>query len=96
MSIASARGAATGEVTGRNGVVATSENTRPGSPLVGKFGGINDGLAGAPNAVGEQASVIGRIGQPWMKVLLECDDRYRQFLTVKKPAVASQFQTSVQ
>jgi dienelactone hydrolase len=36
---------------------------------------------------------IGRIGLSWMKVFLECDTRYKQFLT--KPTDASEFQTTV-
>jgi dienelactone hydrolase len=90
-----------------------------------QFGGTNDGLAGSPmpddqyNSIpmttskllyviqggshfvantpaGESSSyAIGRLGLSWMKVFLECDDRYRQFLTVK-PSDASEFMTTVQ
>jgi dienelactone hydrolase len=44
-------------------------------------------------AAGEVAYAIGRIGLSWMKVFLECDVRYKQFLT--KPADASEFMTTV-
>lgn len=37
---------------------------------------------------------IGRFGLSWMKVYLECDDRYRQFLPVK-PSDADTFETDV-
>lgn len=37
---------------------------------------------------------IGRLGLSWMKVFLECDVRYKQFLTVK-PSDASEFETTV-
>jgi dienelactone hydrolase len=36
----------------------------------------------------------GQIGLSWLKVFLECDARYKQFL--KKPGDASEWQTTVQ
>ena len=43
---------------------------------------------------GEIPYAIGQIGLSWLKVFLECDARYKQFL--KKPSDASEWQTTVQ
>jgi hypothetical protein len=41
------------------------------------------------------SGAIGRYGLSWMKVFLEGDDRYRQFLTAGKPAGTQDYRTNV-
>jgi dienelactone hydrolase len=89
------------------------------------FGGTADGLAGPPMPQNQYMSIpattpkelyvvnggphqvandpagqggnIGRIGLSWMKVFLECDDRFKQFIVAgAKPSDASEFDTTVQ
>jgi hypothetical protein len=63
-------------------------------------GGEVDGfraISATPSASsdhGRRAYAIGQIGLSWLKVFLECDARYKQFL--KKPSDASEWQTTVQ
>jgi dienelactone hydrolase len=85
------------------------------------FGGTADGLAGPPMPDNQYNSIpastpkalyvinggshlvandpttnanIARLGLSWMKVFLECDTRYKQFIPVM-PADASEFKTTV-
>jgi hypothetical protein len=38
---------------------------------------------------------IGRYGLSWLKVFLESDERYRQFLTAGKPAGTADYRTNL-
>jgi dienelactone hydrolase len=55
---------------------------------------INGGSHFVANDPSGQGGNIGRFGLSWMKVYLECDLRFKQFLTVK-PSDASDFLTTV-
>jgi dienelactone hydrolase len=55
---------------------------------------VNGGAHSVANDPAGQKGEIGRYGLSWMKVFLEGDTRYKQFLT-QKPADASDFRTNV-
>jgi dienelactone hydrolase len=47
------------------------------------------------NDPGNSGGVIGLYGLSWFKVYLEGDDRYKQFLLLPQPSIASTFMTNV-
>jgi dienelactone hydrolase len=48
------------------------------------------------NSPSNSMNIVGQYGLSWLKVFLEGDDRYKQFLTQAKPSVAtSKFETNV-
>jgi dienelactone hydrolase len=54
---------------------------------------VNAGTATMGNDPANSSGNVGRFGVAWAKVFLDCDDRYRQFLT--QPSDAADFRSSI-